>query len=158
MKGVKPGTPLDETERFWTHVTKTSGCWVYSTKNKLGRGLFWRRHLRRSQAAYRVAWEFAHGAIPDGLFICHKCDNPSCVRPDHLFLGTPLDNMRDKIQKGRDTRGEAVNTAKLTAEQVIQIRARRAAGASTIELAAAFGISRLHVYKIVNRQSWKAVG
>lgn len=91
---ARPSLPI--AARMWSKVTKGDGCWVFGGwLDKKGYG--WISH----KAAHRVAWEAANGPIPNGIFVCHRCDNPSCVRPDHLFLGTQRDNMRDASSKGR---------------------------------------------------------
>lgn len=92
-------------ERLWERVTKTTGCWVWrGTTNNKGYGMLGIGR-ERQVLAHRVAWESANGHVPDGMFVCHKCDNPRCVRPDHLFLGTNSDNIQDSIAKGRFRRG-----------------------------------------------------
>jgi hypothetical protein len=90
-----------EADRFFHHVQKTDGCWLWSGyRNDVGYGYAWWRKSNR--LAHRVAWEIATGVWPPSTtHVCHSCDNPSCVRPDHLFLGTALDNIRDMIAKGR---------------------------------------------------------
>lgn len=94
-----PARPL--ADRFWPKVRKSDGCWEWTRATTThGYGKFsvatavWDR-------AHRVAWKLTNGPIPDGMFVCHHCDNPLCVRPDHLFLGTHGDNMRDASTKGR---------------------------------------------------------
>jgi len=115
-------------ERFWKRVEKTSSCWTYqgAAKGILG----YRQLLADGQRvmAHRFSWELHFGPIPDGLLVCHKCDNPPCVRPDHLFLGTHKDNAADKVSKGRQTRcgannyhrGEDHYAARLTAADVFK--------------------------------------
>jgi hypothetical protein len=89
-------------KRFWAKVQRSNGCWLWTgSKNQSGRGMF--RVGRRTSAANRVAWELAHGPIADGLCVCHKCDVPSCVNPEHLWLGDHLENMADREEKGRNT-------------------------------------------------------
>ena len=90
--------------RFWSKVQKTDGCWLWTgSRNRTwAYGRFRSGPGRRSVLAHRFAWELVHGPIPGGLFVCHHCDNPSCVNPEHLFLGTHTDNMRDMVNKGRD--------------------------------------------------------
>jgi hypothetical protein len=89
---------------FWEHKdVQPSGCWVWrGGKNKNGQGVV--RHGGRNQVTSRVAWELAYGSIPTGLWVLHRCDNPSCINPKHLFLGTAQDNVDDMIAKGRQVR------------------------------------------------------
>lgn len=112
--------------------------------------------------AHRVAYELAFGAIPDGLHVCHKCDNPPCCNPAHLFLGTNMENRRDMTAKGRHlagylspkhSKGEQVNTAKLTPKQVAGIRANVAESGPS--LAARLGVTASTIHKVRRRQTWK---
>lgn len=106
-------------ERFWSHVVKSDGCWIWTagTYKHGGYGLI--SIGDRNHRTHRVAWILANGEIPEGLFVCHHCDNPPCVRPDHLFLGTNLDNMRDSNQKGRLTKGSCRRGHALTPENSV---------------------------------------
>ena len=97
-------------ERFWSKVRKTEGCWEWAAgritdpRGKSGYGNFYigaKDGKKIEAVAHRVAWELTNGAIPEGLKVLHECDNPGCVRPDHLFLGTQKDNIADMISKGR---------------------------------------------------------
>jgi hypothetical protein len=91
------GNPVD---RFWEKVDKSGDCWLWTGhRGCKGYGAAWAEG--RHQAAHRVSWELAFGAIPDGLHVLHHCDNPPCVNPDHLWLGTNSDNQRDCVAKGR---------------------------------------------------------
>lgn len=100
---AKTGKQGTLAERFWAKVQKGPGCWTWTgCRDDHGYGMF-RPYGRKASArrAHRVAWELTHGPIPAGMFACHKCDNPQCVRPAHLFLGTPADNAHDRDKKGR---------------------------------------------------------
>lgn len=90
-------------ERFWSFVEKTDSCWLWTgAKHPKGYGIF---HLRgRTPRAHVLSWILHHGPVPRGLCVLHRCDNPPCVNPDHLFLGTPQDNTDDMTRKGRHWR------------------------------------------------------
>ena len=109
--------------------------------------------------AHRVAWELAHGPIPVGMFVCHICDNPSCVNVDHLFLGSHTDNMRDAKLKGRLTgpRGSSNRWVKLTETDVLEIRSLRTSGADLKSIADRFGICFQNVSMIANRKTWRHI-
>jgi len=88
-------------ERFWAKVDKTDSCWVW-TGATLRRGYGQIRiPVKKAKQAHRLSWEIHNGPIPDGMLVCHKCDNPPCVNPAHLFLGTQSDNNKDCVRKGR---------------------------------------------------------
>lgn len=143
-------------ERFWSHVEQGPDCWEWtSARNSAGRGVV--TIDGKALMAYRVAWTLSVGPIPEGLFVCHRCDHPWCVRPSHLFVGTQLDNQRDMCAKKRShiPIGELNHEAKLTPEQVIEIRARYADGARRSFLARRYGVTYANVEAIVKRRSWK---
>ncbi len=100
---MEAGRPLDwKPDLIWRHVAKGDGCWEWQAqRDKDGYGRIER--VGRVFRAHRAAYELAYGPIPDGLQVCHTCDNPPCIRPDHLFLGTSRDNWQDSIDKGRRT-------------------------------------------------------
>jgi hypothetical protein len=101
-RGDAPLPPRPDTfaERFWGRVDRSGDCWLW-TGWRQANGYGGLRVKRQAHYAHRVAWTLVNGPIPDGLFVCHHCDNRPCVRPDHLFLGTARDNTRDSIAKGR---------------------------------------------------------
>ena len=102
-------------DRFWAKVTKSETCWLWTAATtKAGYG-YLMNNERRVTTAHRLSWELHFGPIPDGLFVCHHCDNPPCVRPTHLFLGTVRDNAIDAANKGR-LRSQKAKRARLAAE------------------------------------------
>jgi len=125
---MKPYGSISVEDRFWSHVEKSNGCWIW--RASLYSNGYGDTKLspfgRRSGLAHRVSWEFTYGEIPEGLNVCHSCDNPSCVRPDHLFVATQKENVRDMMVKGRmviaDHRGEKNTKSKLKTEDVIYLR------------------------------------
>lgn len=170
-------------DRLWGQVTKTESCWLHQgSKNSRGYGRVGSDdHGHGMRLAHRVAWEVTYGPIPAGLSVLHRCDNPACCRPDHLFLGTQSDNMRDMVTKGRHAaqrypdqlprgdrhwssqhpewvrRGEGHGQAKLTADDVRAIRRLHAEGNTLASIAARFGMSPGHTWSIVHRASWSHV-
>jgi hypothetical protein len=142
----------DET-RFWLKVKKNSGdrCWEWTAAlRKEGYGNFWLK--RRNVDAHRFSYELANGPVPKGAFICHHCDNPRCVRPDHLFQGTPKDNAQDMLKKDRK-RG----AVKLSVAMVKMIKRRLASGECHKAIAAGMGVSENIVYFIKQGRTWTAI-
>jgi len=145
--------------RFWSKVVVSSGCWCWvGGKTDRGYGSF--KFEGGIKRAHRVAWLFTNGPIPKGLCVLHRCDNPLCTNPAHLFLGTQADNMRDASKKrrmsGPGTRGEDHSRAKITEQDVRDIRSRYAAGGVLQrELAAEYGLGRSGVSAIVTYRNWK---
>lgn len=147
-------------ERFWSKVEKTNGCWLWKGATSKGYGRLGIGHKMTS--AHRFSWELRNGLIPSGQQVLHKCDIRRCVNPDHLFLGTQDDNMKDCASKGRTDRTKKVKgqqhpSARLTSEQVLEIRALSASGALQRELALRFGVVQTLISKIVRREGWKHV-
>lgn len=144
-------------DRFWSKVEKTEACWNWTGRlDKGGYGQFSLKTMGNCRAP-RYAWEITYGPIPDGLFVCHRCDNRLCVNPDHLFLGTPKDNSQDAAQKGRMDRGEDRHCAKLTEEDVREIRRKYQTGATQLEISNGYPVSRATIGRIINRRIWKHV-
>lgn len=144
-------------ERFWQKVQKAGvdECWEWKAgKSNQRYGLFYLEG--KMQYAHRVAWMLLKGCIPKGLFVCHTCDNPSCVNLNHLWLGTHNDNMTDMVTKGRWIRDRHPN-AKLTIEDILQIRERLSCGESQKSIAADYKICRISVSRIKRNKTWKHV-
>lgn len=156
--------------RFWKYVeiiTDTEACWGWKgATDQHGYGRIWSRTHRRPLQAQRMSWELHHGPIPEGLWVLHHCDNPPCVRPDHLFLGTRTDNVRDMHAKGRYpkrrpignwVRGRQVQGAKLTEESVGAIREAAAKGVSAASLGREYGVYPQTIGAVIKRRTWRHV-
>lgn len=189
-------TPEQRIEKFWSRVDKSGDdnvCWIWlGSKNELGYGTV--RWEEKTQLSHRIAYRLAFGDIPVGLKVCHSCDNPSCVNPVHLWLGTDADNAHDRDRKGRANsargfragvhthpesrargdkngmythpesrvhhKGEANGMARLTAEQVVEIRRRykfRGGKESGRQLAVEFGTTYKNISLIVRGKRWKHI-
>lgn len=155
-------------ERFWTKVDKEGPvlrpelgpCWLWTGDQHnagYGRLTNWVDGRRAKPLyAHRVSWELAHGERPAGFDVLHRCDNPPCVNPDHLFLGTQLDNMRDRDAKGRVRHGDQHVAARLTAEKVRRIRALYATGAvSHRQLGKLFDVSHVTIGDVLEGKTWR---
>lgn len=159
-KGIykKPGYNGTPTERFWKYVKKTNTCWLWiGTKTTAGYGAL-RLRGESKQQAHRFSYELHKGTIPNGMCVLHSCDNPPCVNPSHLWLGTLKDNAIDREKKGRgvDNKGEKNSRAKLTLNQVEKIRELyETAKYFQRELGVLFSVSRSNIREIVNKNSWK---
>ena len=147
------GTDIEE--RFWSKVRKGAGCWEWvAGKNKDGYGQF---HLGGKQhGAARASYLIRGIDLPSDVFVCHTCDNPSCVNPEHLFLGSHSDNMQDMMSKGRkhSQAGERHSGVKLTEEDVRWIRQL---GCTQEKAANAFGVSRSTISLIRSGKLWAHV-
>jgi hypothetical protein len=156
-------------ERFWEKVNKDGPvpphcpelgpCWLW-TASTTPYGYGFISKGRRMDRSHRVSWELAFGPIPEKKHVLHHCDNPRCVNPAHLFIGTQADNTADMVAKGRNSgaRGETHPRAKLTAAKVRRIRERYAAGGVTKKaLSLEYGVSDTMVSFITLRKSWKSV-
>ena len=144
-------------ERFEAKLVKGDGCWVWTSQKDNGYGRIWANG--RPRWAHRVAYQLYVGEIPDGLCVCHHCDNPSCVNPAHMFLGTKADNTHDCMSKGRKASqsGEKNGNVKLTEAQVRTIREKRENGVSSSVLEKEFGVAQRTISSIVLRDRWANV-
>jgi len=157
-------------ERFSHFILKTDSCWLW-TGAKYGRGYGHFSINGRSKIASRVAWELWRGPIPSGMCVLHRCDNPPCVNPDHLFLGTIQDNHDDMWRKDRGmpasgdkhwsrkhpesvARGNHHGRRKLNADDVVLIRKERVAGLTLREMEAKWGIRQSTLSRICNGLLW----
>ncbi len=148
----------DDIDRFWSHVNFDSECWIWTaSKYRNGYGQFAIRGESRTPA-HRTAYKIVNGDIPDGLCVLHRCDNPACVRPSHLFLGTHSDNTRDAMKKNRLRCGEKSPRAVLNNKKVRFIRNAFIKGKTQNELAKQFSVSQTAISKITRSIRWKHLG
>jgi DNA-binding MarR family transcriptional regulator len=156
----KPVPLLERFERFLPEILDENSCWEWQgVRLKGGYGKIMENgRTKRTLLAHRVAWE-AYNAepIPPGMCVCHSCDNRACVNPAHLFIGTHVDNMQDMISKGRKfiTAGELSSCAKLTNQDVLEIRELGSQGFRQVDIAKRFGVRRASVSVILNGSTWK---
>lgn len=160
-------------ERFWAKVTMGEGCWEWQG-SRLPKGYGRFNIGGEIVGAHRVSWELANGPIPAGLHVLHRCDNPPCVNPAHLWVGTNAENHADKRAKGHSrgavgelngrrtkpwctARGEGSGASKLTEHDVIYIRGLRVIGFTTGELAKMYGVSPETIRGVHNRRTWAHV-
>lgn len=153
---------VDLEKRFWSKVgiRNDNDCWEWTAgRTSRGYGKFW--IFGRTKSAHRVGFELVYGPIPERLFVCHSCDNPPCINPEHWFLGTQGDNIKDAFRKGRielsRIRGENHGQAKLTEDDVLEIREKTVQGISGTYLAKIFGVTPSCICLIVNRKNWNHI-
>lgn len=148
-------------QRFWSKVDKLGTCWTWiGSITKRGYGKFYANG--KTYQAHRISYMLANNVWPGDLCVCHQCDNPSCVNPAHLFLGTAKDNVRDAINKSRfttahltdrDKSGECNGRAKLTGKDVEYIRAVKSQYSSR-SLAKLMGVSKSQILRIIRNEAW----
>jgi len=158
---MKPGPKTQSPwVRFWRFVDPQPGeCWEW--KGGKTRGNYGAFEDGQECRAHRVSWHMHNGPVPEGMHVLHRCDNPPCVNPEHLFLGTRSDNMRDAVAKGRfrgdQPSGEKHPRARLTWDQVREMRALYAEGWTQKALSEKYGVVYTQVGNIVRGESWKEV-
>ena len=146
-------------QRFLSKVNKTDTCWLWTAnKNEDGYGAFY--FNKKDRKAHRVAYELWNGEIPADMCVRHTCDEPSCVNPAHLLVGTHTENMRDKVERGRQRTnpplGENHKLSKITDDEVREIRVLRGFYSQT-ELGKMYNISKSQVYRIYHKKNWKHI-
>ena len=150
-----------DVQRFWSKVDSSGGpdaCWPWIAGKFQDSGYGQMYLGGKNRRAHKVAWELTHGPVPAGLCVCHSCDNPACQNPHHLFLGTPADNLRDSLDKGRFPTGENNYCHKLSSEHVVMIRQAYATGQISQQfLADTFGVSQNIISQITRRKKWRRV-
>jgi hypothetical protein len=146
--------PRSLEERFWSKVEKSDGCWLWrGAIGKRGYGTF--SIGGRTYRAHRIAYEMTYRPLSPGVEACHHCDTPLCVRPDHLFAGTHAENVADMVEKARHRYGEVHPKARLTAGEVIEIRALYATGSiSQARLGARYAVSKQSIAAIIHGKHW----
>src|SRR5437660_11545344 len=153
-------------DRFWSKVDKKGEdeCWPWKAgKNNRGYGVFALEHPHHNERvvdilAHRYSWQEANGPIPKGRYILNKCDNPPCVNPKHLRVGTLKDNSEDMYAKGRARIGESHPSSKLTEAQVLEIRQKYSRGVyGYTRLAKEYGVAHWTILSIIRRKNWKQV-
>lgn len=146
-------------DRFWSKVDKTNYCWNWNAYcPKYGRIRSIVNGKWKQEGAHRVSWSIHYGEIPDGMCVCHRCDNPKCVNPEHLFIGTHLDNAIDRKRKGRGSNpsGENAHRAKLSREDVENIRKHVSSGKTQAEMSKKYNVCKQTISNIINRNKWRS--
>ncbi len=152
---------------IWERTIKTKRCWLYGKTDRY----HFLKHEGKTTTVHRFIYKMTVGSVPDELDVCHRCDNRQCIRPSHLFLGTPAENSADMVKKGRAAtgsrngksthpeatpRGEKVGTARLTAQDVVKIRALRSQGLTYQEIGKTFNV-HLSTVAYALTKNWKHV-
>ncbi len=158
-KDIDAPSYFDKTpkERLFERVVKTTSCWNWTGST---RPTGWYGCISvngKNVSTHRLSYEIHIGPIPKGLCVLHKCDNPLCVNPDHLFLGTSKDNVIDSVDKGRNAKGEFCNKLNMTEGDVRIIRDLVSAGCKQCYIVDFFGLKKMTVGEIVRRKTWKHI-
>jgi len=148
--------PIPTRERFKSRIKITAGCWAWQDSiDSIGYGMF-NMHGVTSNA-HRAAYELFIGEIPKGMCVLHRCDNPPCCNPKHLFLGTNQENTADRHKKGREARGESHGMSKLKEGEILTIRELYKQGCSQSELARRYDVKQPAIWRIVRNKTWRHI-
>ncbi len=148
----------NDEKRFWSKVEKTDTCWLWrGALQPNGYGYF--KLAGKNLKAHRYSYYLAHGEEPGAFFVCHTCDNPRCVNPEHLWLGTQLDNIKDMLAKGRNyiPLAEECNLSKLSKKDVVQIRDLLNEKITQKEIAKRFNVTQSAISAIKLGRTWSLV-
>jgi hypothetical protein len=150
-----PSIPQKDIDRFWSRVDKSDECWLWTgAVSHSGYGIIGVQSKHVS--THRFSYHIAYGDIPNGMVVCHSCDNKLCVNPDHLFAGTQKQNIEDAMRKMRHVHGEKVGISKLTDKLVIAIRHEyRYCGFTQVQLAKKYNMSQSQISYVVTGFCWK---
>lgn len=149
--------PFEIKMRFMDNFTKTETCWIWNAaKHNFGHGRI--QVNGKNCYAHRISYEIFKGPIPNNMAVCHSCDNPSCVNPMHLWVGSPAENFRDMFLKKRNMRGSQAPWSKLTEQKVKELRELYRSGEYTMkELGEKYGVYDTTICAIIHRKKWKHV-
>lgn len=139
------------------HCRDIGQCWIWTGGIQPDKGYGWFYANCEAESSHRVAWQIENGEIPDGLYVLHKCDNPPCCNPSHLFLGTGADNMADKVKKGRCQKGSQQSQAKLTEADIPGIRKLLRTGATPSWISRLFEVTSAAIGNIRDGKRWRHV-
>jgi len=158
--GINAGAFIPIEVRFWSKVKmgKLNECWEWQgAVASNGYGNLKKSFSNNSINSHRISWELHKGKIPKELHVLHKCDNKLCVNPNHLYLGTNKDNMRDKAERNFNIKGEKNHSAKYTNKDILKIRGLYKNGVKQIDIAKIFNTKQGAISDIVNRKVWKHI-
>jgi len=168
MSGHSIRRPYEQ--RFWDRVDKNgpihpvlrTACWLWTGHTMVNGYGHFTSFGTGSNLAHRIAWEITHGPIPNGLQVLHRCDVRNCTNPAHLLPGTQQENVddmyaKDRADHTRNAKGERQHLAKLTAEKVLEIRARHDKGEPQKDIARCYGVTSQSVWAVVHRKTWKHI-
>ena len=153
------GRPKNKKSDVFKHykINKETDCWVwqgsYFSNNPYGQFMVNRKNYRVHRLSYEVSNKVT---LLSSTNVCHSCDNPKCINPNHLFLGTHQDNRNDCISKGRQANGEQINRCKLTKKEVLEIRAKFKKG-NSVEISKEYGVTPENINCIIRRKTWKHI-